>query len=307
MKKTKTYKIESSPLYRLRNKRKLANFLRSDLKFLNKVKADDYYKTYHIKQRNKVREIQEPSELLKQIQKRIKTLLQRLETPDWLISGKKGNSFVTNAKQHIGSRYVLTVDIENFYINSKREFVFKFFKLQMKMSENVAWLITDLVTYQGFIPTGSPTSQIIAYLSYAPTFYRIKNITDKYDCILSLYVDDLTISSKSSKKQISKKIPYLINNEFKKVSHQIKSKKTKFFFPYQNKIITGCCITPKGQLRVPNKMRLKIKKDEKVYLSNKKNENPARLLGRVLSARQIEPTIYKERYVYLKKQVFGKY
>ena len=69
MKKTKTYKIESSPLYRLRNKRKLANLLRSDLKVLNKVKADDYYKIYHIKQRNKVREIQEPSELLKQIQK----------------------------------------------------------------------------------------------------------------------------------------------------------------------------------------------------------------------------------------------
>ena len=303
MKKIKSYRIESSPLYRLRNKRKLAVLLGVNLKTLNKLRCDNFYTTYEIKQGIKKREIQEPKEKLKYVQKKIKRLLQRLETPEWLISGKKGNSFVTNAEQHINSTYFLTADIESFYTNSNRSFVFKFFKLQMKMSEDVAWLITDLITYKGFIPTGSPTSQIVAYLSYSPTFHRIKSVTDRYNCLLSLYVDDLTISSKNP---IPKKLPFSINSEFKKVFHQIKSKKTKFFYPSQYKKITGCCISPEGKLRIPNKLRLKIKKEERAYLSNKL-ENPNRLLGMILSARQIEPNMYQEKYSYLKKQVFKKH
>ena len=300
MQKIKSYKIESSPLYRLRNKRKLAILQGLSPKTLNKIKLDDYYIPYPIKQGAKEREIQEPKETLKQAQKKLKKFLQRLETPDWLTSGKKGNSFVTNAKQHINSRYFLTTDIESFYKNSSREYVFKFFKSEMKMSEDVAWLITELVTYKGFIPTGSPTSQIIAFLSYALTFQRIKKITDEHNCIMSLYVDDLTISSKNP---IPKNIPYLINNELKRVFHKIKDKKTKFFYPSQYKIVTGCCITPNGQLKVPNKKRRQIKKEEIACLADK-NRKLNRLLGMILSARQIEPNIYQEKYIYLKKKVF---
>lgn len=300
MKKIKNYKIESSPLYSLRNKTKFAKLLGVPLKTLNKVRCDNCYKVYNIIQGNKKREIQEPKGELKYLQKRIKKFLQRLETPNWLISGKKGNSFVTNAEQHLDSKYLLIVDIDGFYKNSKKEYVFKFFKSEMKMSQDMAWLITDLVTYKNFIPTGSPTSQIVAYLSYNLTFKRIKRIMDDYNCTISLYVDDLTISSKD---QISKKLPYLINNEFKKVHHKVKNKKTKFFYPYQYKKITGCCISPNGKMEIPNRIRLKIKKEEKHCLTDKKR-NLNRLLGIILSARQIEPSMYKSKYVYLKKKVF---
>ena len=302
MKKTKTYKIESSPLYRLRNKRKLSILLEVNLKTLNQIKSDNFYNVYKIKQGNKEREIQEPKGKLKQVQKKIKKFLQRLETPNWLTSGKKGNSFVTNAKQHLGSRYFLTADIESFYRNSRREFVFKFFKSEMKMSEDTAWLITDLVTYKEFIPTGSPSSQIVAYLSYSRTFNRIKKITDEHNCTLSLYVDDLTVSSKEP---IPKKLPYLLNCELKKVSHRIKNKKTRFLSPSQHKIITGCCVSPKGELKIPNKMRLKIKKEEKACLMDK--EKPMnRLLGLILAARQIEGEMYQPKYIDIKRKVFEK-
>ena len=46
--------------------------------------------------------------------------------------------------------------------------------------------------------------------------------------------------------------------------------------------------------------------DEKNYLTNQNSKRSDRFLGRVLSARQIEPNLYQERYNYLKKQVFGK-
>ena len=300
MQKPKIYKIENSPFYRLRNKRKLAELLGVDLKILNKMRTDDFYKKeYKIPQGNKERKIQEPKKQLKRVQKKIKTLLQRVETPDWLISGKKGNSFVTNAEKHLGSRYILTLDIKSFYQNSKREYVFKFFKFTMKMSEDVAWLISDLVTCRDCIPTGSPSSQIVAYFAYSRSFERIKKIADDHNCLLSLYVDDLTFSSKSS---ISKKLPYLIAQDLKKAFHQVKTKKTRFFYPSQHKIITGCCLTPNGkELRVPNRMREKVKKEEKACLKDKVRHRN-RLFGLILSSRQIEPNIYQAKYNYLRTQ-----
>ncbi|MDE0151092.1 MAG: reverse transcriptase family protein [Bdellovibrionales bacterium] len=301
MKKIKNYPIELSPLYRLRNERKLALLLQVKTKTLHKLRSDSFYIVY-TKQGTKQREIQEPKKQLKQVHKKIKKLLQRIETPSLLISGKKGNSFVTNAQQHLASRYFLITDIEGFYKNSRREFVFKFFKFQMKMSEDIAWLMTDLVTYKDFIPTGSPTSQIIAYFAYAPTFQRINEIANQHDCKLSVYVDDLTISSK---KPIPTRMPHWINNEFKKVFHQIKKRKTRFFYPFQHKIITGCCISPKGALRVPNRIRLRIKQEDKNHISGK-SIKPNRLLGMMLSARQIEPNIYKYKFFHLKKEVFQK-
>ena len=300
MQKPKIYKIESSPFYRLRNKRKLAELLGVDLKNLNKMKTDDFYKVYKIPQGNKEREIQEPKKQLKRVQKKIKKLLQRVETPDWLISGKKGNSFVNNAEKHLGSRNMLTVDIKSFYQNSKKEYVFKFFKSTMRMSEDVAWLISDLVTYRGCIPTGSPSSQIVAYFAYSRSFERIKKIADDHHCLLSLYVDDLTFSSK---KPISKQMPYLIDQDLKKVFHHLKTKKTRFLYPSQYKIITGCCITPNGrELKVPNKMRLKVKQEEKACLKNKSRLKD-RLFGLILSSRQIELDIYQAKYNYLRKNI----
>ena len=302
MTRTKVYSLEQSPLYRLRNKRKLAALLGVSPQNLRKIKNDNSYKEYSKKQNDKIRRIQAPKPKLKQLQKSLKKFLQRIETPDWLISGKKGNSFVTNAKQHSRSKHLLKVDIKNFYPNSNRRFVFKFFKKDMQMAEDVAWLVTDILTYKNFIPIGSPASQMLAYLAYASTFCRIKKIADTHNSIFSLYVDDLTFSSKVP---ISKKIPYLVEQELKKVSHQLKKRKTKFFSSSQYKPVTGCMVSPDGVLKVPNKVRLKIKEEEKKYLKAEQI-NLHRMLGRILSARQIEPNLYQERYIDLKSKVFKK-
>jgi RNA-directed DNA polymerase len=61
----------------------------------------------------------------------------------------------------------------------------------------IAWILTDLVTYKGVLPTGSPSSQLVVYCAYSLMFEEIKSISEKYGCIFSLYVDDMTLSSDS--------------------------------------------------------------------------------------------------------------
>lgn len=86
----KVYPIECSPLYRMRNRRKLASVLKLDEKYFKK---NHTYKYDHFSGPKpngaETRNLTVPEETLKSIQKRICKLMSRIETPEWVISGKK--------------------------------------------------------------------------------------------------------------------------------------------------------------------------------------------------------------------------
>lgn len=58
------------------------------------------------------------------------------------------------------------------------------------MSKDVAKIMTDLTTYKNKLVTGSPTS---GYL-YEDMFTEINEFVTKENMIMTLYVDDITIS-----------------------------------------------------------------------------------------------------------------
>ena len=57
----------------------------------------------------------------------VSSLIQKVERPEWLVSGEKGKCYIDNGKKHIHSNYFLTMDIKKFYDNCEREYVFLFF------------------------------------------------------------------------------------------------------------------------------------------------------------------------------------
>ena len=60
------------------------------------------------------RNITAPNRRIKEIQTRILQLLQKVERPEWLISGEKGKCYIDNGKKRIHSNYFLTMDIKKF-------------------------------------------------------------------------------------------------------------------------------------------------------------------------------------------------
>ncbi|GJM72667.1 hypothetical protein HMSSN036_48830 [Paenibacillus macerans] len=126
--------------------------------------------------------------------------MSNIRRPDWLISGEKGKSYIDNGKVHQNSSVFLTIDIKKFYDNCKREYVFRFFKDKMCCAGDVAGVLAEIVTFNGGIPTGCPTSQLIAYYAYEEMFENINKIASKHGCIFTLYVDDMTFSSKKFNK-----------------------------------------------------------------------------------------------------------
>ena len=306
------YLIERSPLYQLSSKSKLFNLLvlENQLlknpkhvkelgKFLIEINNASTFKKFVTANNYRVftdkdsgRTIQDPKPALKLIHKKLANLLSHIITPDYLHSGVKTKSYVTNATSHKQTpQFALKMDIHKFYQSCQKEFIFKAFKYDFKMPDDIAWLMADLVSYNGFIPTGSPVSQLIAFYTYKRTFDEINLLAKKQDIIFSLYVDDLSFSST---KEIPNNIESLVYQELKKVNLPIKSKKTKRYSnPKQYKIITGCAISPDGSLKVPNKLRKDIIEGYG-RLNNQvlNNAEIKSLNGKIQAARQIEPDIF---------------
>lgn len=300
MQSQKLYNIESSPLFGLCNKRRLCDLLHTDIKSIKfLVTGENYWISEKINSAgNKKRTIYAPKPTIKAILKRLHKLLSRIRVPDYLFSGKKGVCYVDNATEHTSSRFVTTIDISDFYNKCSKKFVFKAFRYTFNMSEDVAWLITDLVTYDNFIPTGSPTSQLVAFWAYKGAFDRIHIISKNHNSLFTLFVDDMAFSSD---KKISWKLELQAKKELEYVGHSFNPRKVKRYGKYDYKIITGCVITPTNKLKVKNKQRKCILDSWNVLHStgNKDLKSVKSLLGKIQSTRQIEDNLFPEKYAYL--------
>ena len=137
MQQRKQYDFTASPFYNLKSKHKLAEILNLSLSELDKVEriantASKSYAVFTVGEKN--REIQNPIHpLLRKTQTRIFTLLSRFCLPDYVHSGRKGHSFITNAKVHCDSTFILTMDIEHFYASTRGEVAYQFFYHKMSI------------------------------------------------------------------------------------------------------------------------------------------------------------------------------
>ena len=254
-KQYKRYDITQCALYKCISPYNLKRVLKiTDEEYKDIVKIVRYH-TFQIDKKDGVekRNITAPDRRIKEIQTRILQLLQKVERPEWLISGEKGKCYIDNGKKHIHSNYFLTMDIKKFYDNCEREYVFRFFRDRLLMAGDLAGLCTDIVTYEGGIPTGCPTSQLLAFYAYENMFNEISEVAYKYGCIYSVYVDDMTFSSEVAFDV--KKMRSEIDQKLRKYGHKPKYRKVKYYSHGQYVPITGTIVTGNHELKVPNRLQ----------------------------------------------------
>lgn len=278
--------MEKSPLWGLQHVSRLTFLLKVTRKEISAALKAPSYRTFLFeKDGKKARDVEEPMNRLKSIHRRLLNLLKRIETSSYLISGRKGLSYIDNAKFHAEAKFAMTVDLRAFYRSCSAESVFRLFRYRFGTSEDVAWMIVDLVCYKGYLPTGSPVSQLIAYWTCSSMFDEINAAASKMGFKFSLYVDDLSFSSPAL---IPRSFLQVVKQIVRKHGHQLSLKKTRFFHPGSNKVITGCVISPRGKILIPNRLQQKIS----IAASNLGTLNAKKtkqLLGRIGVARQIEP------------------
>lgn len=292
------YAIDQSPIYKLSSKRKLATILQVEYTSLLHSKDWINYTVSEIeKGSGGFRTIYDPCRELKQVQRRIKNLLSRISIPNWVFSGRKGVCHVDNGKHHEHSVYFIQSDLHAFYDSCSRERVYRLFKDRFKCSSDVSALLSDLTTLtlqdgSTVIPTGSPCAQLVAFFAYQDMFNELHNLARNHGCKFSLYVDDLTFSSKmpfSNPAVFKKKLLQIV----KRYGHSLSLSKTAYRSADETKIVTGVAITKEGVSAIPNKLRYKIVQGTAQSCAGD-TSTALSTLGRISSARMIESNSFPE-------------
>jgi hypothetical protein len=218
--------------------------------------------------------------------------MSKMAIPGYVFSGKKGLSNVDNARHHISGEYFVTADVASFYRSSRREYVFRFFCYDLAMAQDVAHLLARICCYDDYIPTGSPLSQTLAYLSYRGMFDELHALAERSGALFSLYVDDMTFSSSAP---FPRAFHLEVDSILKRRQLSLKRRKVRYFGKRQAKLVTGCIVTSDHCLRIPNRRRKAIINDLMLYRgASDDNKTYSRLMGRIGSAQQIERDAFRD-------------
>lgn len=154
-----------------------------------------------IKSNGQKRDIASPEKRFKNLQIKIaKLLVGEYEAKACVYSYVKGKSIVQNANVHCGQRFVINVDLRDFFHS------IHFGRVKGVLlghpyysSDEVATTLAQLICYKNKLPQGAPTSPIMSNLVCRSLDNSLNKIARKYKAKYSRYSDDITISTSTSK------------------------------------------------------------------------------------------------------------
>lgn len=161
-------------------------------------KKESLYTSFQIQKKSKaLRTISAPKEPLKRIQKLAAELLTELIPKHPCAHGfLPEKSIVGNASVHFGKKFVLNVDLENFFPSIPAGRICNVLqKGNLKFSPKLAYYLTRFCSLDGGLPQGSPASPILSNLICWNLDNRLRGLADDYDVAYSRYADDLTFSA----------------------------------------------------------------------------------------------------------------
>lgn len=228
------------------------------------------YKIYRISKGNgKFRIITAPNPELKSLQKKIMNDLEKLPLHDSAHGFIKGRSIATNAQPHIKKKFVLNIDLKDFFPSIKTKMVKALFK-KIGYDETM----TNYVVYKGGLPQGSPCSPVISNLYCIELDKELKKLADDLNYSYTRYADDLTFSGQEYSSGFIKKVYSVVKSYGLKVNYS----KTKIKWRNQRQSVTGIVVNEK--LNIPVELRKKVRamnhqfnkldKESKHYLAGMK-------------------------------------
>ena len=107
-------------------------------------------------------------------------------------------SIITNAMMHVGSKYVLNIDLQDFFDSFNFGRVRGFFikNRNFQLNPDVATVIAQIACYDNKLPQGSPCSPVITNLISHSLDIRLASLAKKYKCTYTRYADDITFSTR---------------------------------------------------------------------------------------------------------------
>ena len=232
--------------------------LRAITYVLYKKGIEKSYTSFEIpKKAGGTRVIDSPNKQLKRIQRRLgkkiydihKNYLDQNRIASNISHGfEVGKGIITNARIHKNKKYLLNIDIANFfssvnfgrvqgYFNKSQEFLF---------SKEVSTIISQLVCYDKKLPQGAPTSPIISNLIFNIVDLRILSLAKKYKLSYTRYADDMSFSTNNRAFQTDY-INFIqeLRNLLENSGFEINDNKTRLEYYSSRQEVTGLTVNKK--------------------------------------------------------------
>ncbi len=269
----------------------LTRFLKTSFFQLEEILNNPTYKNYTIKKkRGGTRQIFAPEKHLKSIQKRLNYFLQAyylwikpnevhgfVVNPHYL--GTHCN-IVENAKVHVNKKFVLNIDLKDFFPSiSARQVKEIFSSTCFNFNEQISTALTLLTTYEGKLPIGAPSSPVISNFVCLELDLALKEFCQKinseyfyndnnkllhkkkqfvffetYDIAYSRYADDITFSSNIP---ISTEMLSNIISIIHQYGFELNEKKLRFKLSNRKQTVTGLTVNEK--VNIDRKLLKKIR------------------------------------------------
>jgi RNA-directed DNA polymerase len=199
-----------------------------------------YYRRFQIPKRSGgAREIATPRVFLKVVQRWILlNILYRRPLPALVTGFTPGRGLLANASFHLGQRYLVKIDIQDFFPSIRFGQVENVYR-DFGFPGRVVTLLTKLSLLDGVLPQGAPTSPCLANLVFLPCDREILALADRHRVAYSRYADDLTFSSADPIRA------EFVNAAVKVIedrSFRINRRKLRFSGPGQRLMTTGMVV-----------------------------------------------------------------
>jgi retron-type reverse transcriptase len=183
---------------------------------LYKKSPESKYQTFEIpKRRGGMRVIRAPYAELMGLQRRLAEYLQgciaeinsQRKVHTVLSHGFRPKfSIITNAAVHRRRRYVLNLDLHDFFgtINFGRVRGFFITNNHFQLNKDVATILAQIACFDNSLPQGSPCSPVVSNLIGHLLDIRLVELANRNGCSYSRYADDITFSA--NKKEFPEKI-----------------------------------------------------------------------------------------------------
>jgi len=214
----------------------------------------EYTKTEIKKKNGGTRTIYMPSRRLKYIQRMmLDNVLTEYKVSGCATAYHNGAKLINNATPHLNKKYLLKLDIEDFFPSIEFGRVYKMFCTIF--TKPYAKLYAELCCYDDHLVQGAPTSPAISNIIMRDFDNALEKWCKERNIAYTRYCDDITLSSDEPLNSVY----YFVKHLLYKNGFELNRKKTHFVKNTHRQIVTGIVVNEKAQ--VSRDYRRKLRQD----------------------------------------------
>lgn len=164
-------------------------------------------------------------------------------------------SIITNARVHVGRKYLLRLDIHEYFNSISSQAIFEFLR-KIGIGEVVANGITALTTINNSLGQGINTSPLFANLVSLDLDEELNQLASEFKCLYTRYADDLSFSGENEVPPKDR-----IQAVLTKYGFRLSPDKCKYSKNGQAHFVTGLSISNSNGPFVPKKFKHRLRQE----------------------------------------------